>query len=52
MSQRHKIVWYEGMNLDPHHFQQMDRYFKTGLDFRIHAIAHFDWGLSDSLHLL
>jgi type VI secretion system protein ImpJ len=45
MSQRKKVIWYEGMNLDPHHFQQWDRYHKSTLDFRIRSITHYNWGL-------
>ena len=45
MSQRKKIIWHEGMNLDPHHFQQWDRYHNFTLDFRIRSIANYDWGL-------
>lgn len=45
MSQRQKIVWYEGMNLDPHHFQQWDRYHKSFLVSRIRSVIKYDWGL-------
>ena len=45
MSQRKKIIWHEGMNLDPHHFQQWDRYHKSTLDFRLRSITNYDWGL-------
>ena len=47
MSQRHKVIWFEGMNLDPHHFQQWDRYYKEVLNDRFRSIAHFDWGFLD-----
>lgn len=47
MSKYNKVVWYEGMGLDPHHFQQSDRYQRAVLDFRIRSIAPFDWGISD-----
>jgi type VI secretion system protein ImpJ len=40
-----KIVWYEGMTLDPHHFQQWDRYFTATLNSRIQSVSPFDWGL-------
>jgi type VI secretion system protein ImpJ len=45
MAHRQKVVWYEGMNLDPHHFQQWDRHFRYLLDFRIGSIGRHDWGL-------
>ncbi|MGH7595617.1 MAG: type VI secretion system baseplate subunit TssK [bacterium] len=44
MAQHHKVVWYEGMNLDPHHFQQADRSHQATLNFRIHALVRYDWG--------
>jgi type VI secretion system protein ImpJ len=47
MSQHQKVIWYEGMALDPHHFQQWDRYHRAIIDFRIRSIVHFDWGLLD-----
>lgn len=47
MAQRQKVVWYEGMNLDPHHFQQWDRYHRSFLDFRIRSVVKYDWGLLD-----
>ncbi len=47
MSQRQKVIWFEGMNLDPHHFQQWERYHKSLLDFRIRSIIKFDWGILD-----
>jgi len=47
MSQKQKIVWYEGMNLDPHHFQQWDRYYRSFLVSRIRSIIKYDWGLLD-----
>lgn len=45
MSHRQKVVWFEGMNLDPHHFQQWDRHYEFLLDFRIRSVKHHDWGL-------
>jgi len=47
MSQRDKVVWYEGMHLDPHHFQQWDRTQKFLLNFRIRSLKPYDWGLID-----
>jgi type VI secretion system protein ImpJ len=47
MSQRDKVVWYEGMHLDPHHFQQWDRFQKFLLNFRMRSLTPYDWGLID-----
>ncbi|MCK4894652.1 MAG: type VI secretion system baseplate subunit TssK [Calditrichia bacterium] len=42
-----KIVWYEGMTLDPHHFQQWDRFYEFQLNNWFHAFLPFGWGLSE-----
>jgi type VI secretion system protein ImpJ len=47
MARRHKVVWHEGMALDPHHFQQADRYAQATLNARINAVAHYGWGLTE-----
>jgi type VI secretion system protein ImpJ len=44
MSRHHQVVWYEGMNLDPHHFQQAERSRQAALNFRLRSLAHYDWG--------
>ena len=43
---RKKVVWSEGMALDPHHFQQWGRYHRALLDARIEAIAPYSSGLT------
>ena len=47
MTQRQKVVWYEGMNLEPHHFQQLDRNYFSILNFRLSSVRRNDWGLLD-----
>jgi len=42
-----KVVWFEGMTLDPHHFQQWDRYRDRVLQTRLQAVAPLGWGLLD-----
>lgn len=44
---RHRVVWFEGMTLDPHHFQQWDRYVQGALNARVRALSRFDWGVSE-----
>ena len=46
MEKRHQILWYEGMNLEPHHFQQWDRFIRSNLDFRIKSVNTDNWGLA------
>jgi type VI secretion system protein ImpJ len=40
-----KTVWFEGMKLDPHHFQQADRYNLYYINSRIGMINSNFWGL-------
>jgi len=42
-----KVVWYEGMKLDPHHFQQADRYNQYYINSRINLINSNYWGLKE-----
>jgi type VI secretion system protein ImpJ len=41
-----KIIWREGMTLDPHHFQQWDRHQQSVLNARTRAVAPYGWGVS------
>ena len=45
-AQTNKVVWYEGMTLDPQHFQQWDRYHESQLDARIRGVTRLGWGLT------
>jgi len=47
MKHNQKVVWYEGMILDPHHFQQLDRYMHSFLEFKIRTALPYAWGLLD-----
>lgn len=42
-----KVVWYEGMKLDPHHFQQADRYNQYYINSRINLLNSNFWGLKN-----
>ena len=44
MSNHQRPVWYEGMTLDPHHFQQWDRSNRFFVNKRIRSIHPNDWG--------
>jgi len=46
VSDKHRPVWYEGMTLDPHHFQQWDRYHQFHINSRLRTVRHFDWGVA------
>ena len=47
MAQRgEKVVWFEGMALDPHHMQQWDRAQRSALEARMRAVRPHGWGLT------
>ena len=46
MSRPGKVVWYEGMFLKPHHFQQWDAYYEDALRFHLSALTSCHWGLT------
>jgi type VI secretion system protein ImpJ len=47
MSLESKVVWSEGMFLNPQHFQQQDRYFEYYVNGRCNALAPYGWGFKD-----
>jgi type VI secretion system protein ImpJ len=44
MSWSKKVVWSEGMFLQPQHFQQQDRYLERTLENRAGEISPYPWG--------
>lgn len=42
-----RVAWSEGMALDPHHFQQSDRYHLALLNARIRATSPNAWGFTE-----
>lgn len=44
-----KVIWYEGMKLDPHHFQQSDRFNQFVLNSRLNALNSHNWGIKEIL---
>jgi type VI secretion system protein ImpJ len=47
MSAHSKVVWSEGLFLQPQHFQQQDRYFERYVEARCHALTPFSWGFTE-----
>ncbi len=47
MSWHNKVVWTEGMFLQPQHFQQHDRYLSQQTQAKLTAIAPYHWGFAD-----
>ena len=47
MSWNSKVVWGEGMLLQPQHLQQHDRYLHTLLENRVGGLSCYGWGFRD-----
>jgi len=46
MSWNNKVVWSEGMLLQPQHLQQHDRFLQAQLEARVSALRAYSWGFS------
>jgi type VI secretion system protein ImpJ len=46
MSWNSKVIWSEGMLLQPQHLQQHDRYLQTQLDARSNPLRPYAWGVT------
>jgi len=44
MGRKNKVVWSEGMFLQPQHFQQHDRYLENTINGRVSGLTMYDWG--------
>ena len=47
MSAHNKVVWSEGLFLQPQHFQQQDRYFERYVEARCHGLIPHSWGFTE-----
>ncbi|HEY3884863.1 MAG TPA: type VI secretion system baseplate subunit TssK [Vicinamibacterales bacterium] len=47
MSAHNRVVWSEGLFLQPQHFQQQDRYFERYVESRCRALVPYSWGLTE-----
>ena len=47
MSNRHRVVWSQGMFLQPHHFQQETRFLESLVDSRMRAAGPYAWGFDE-----
>jgi len=47
MSLDSKVVWTEGMFLNPQHFQQQERYFERFVNGKCSAYGAYGWGVHD-----
>jgi type VI secretion system protein ImpJ len=46
MTVHSKVLWSEGLFLQPQHFQQQDRYFERYVESRVEAMLPYGWGFS------
>src|SRR3546814_16613989 len=49
MSWDNKVVWSEGLFLQPQHFQQQDRYVERLVRGAVAGLRPYGWGVSDLL---
>ena len=47
MSARHRVIWSQGLFLQPQHFQQQARFFEHLVDARTRASGPYAWGFSE-----
>ncbi|MEY4474902.1 MAG: type secretion system baseplate subunit TssK [Pseudomonadota bacterium] len=46
MAWKNKVIWSEGMLMQPQHLQQHDRYWQSHLEARVSALRPYSWGYS------
>ena len=47
MSAHNRVIWSEGLFLQPQHFQQQERYFERYVEARCHALVPHSWGFTE-----
>ncbi|MCW5635494.1 MAG: type VI secretion system baseplate subunit TssK [Rubrivivax sp.] len=47
MSSKHRVIWSQGMFLQPHHFQQQTRYLEGLVDARVRGANPHAWGFAE-----
>lgn len=47
MSAHNRVIWSEGLFLQPQHFQQQDRYFERYVETRCRALVGHSWGFTE-----
>jgi type VI secretion system protein ImpJ len=48
MSTHNRVIWSEGLFIQPQHFQQQERYFERYVENRCHALTPYSWGFVDA----
>jgi type VI secretion system protein ImpJ len=47
MSVNSRVIWSEGLFLQPQHFQQQERYFERYVEARCHSLVPHSWGFTE-----
>jgi len=47
MSAHNRVIWSEGLFLQPQHFQQQDRYFERFVETRCNPLLPYSWGFTE-----
>ena len=47
MSAHNRVIWSEGLFLQPQHFQQQERYLERYVEARCHALVPHSWGFTE-----
>src|SRR3954453_14164699 len=47
MSARNRVIWSDGLFLQPQHFQQQERYFEQYVEGRCQDLVPHSWGFTD-----
>src|SRR6267378_6100849 len=47
MSAHNRVIWSEGLFLQPQHFQQQERYFERYVEARCHSLVPHGWGFTE-----
>jgi type VI secretion system protein ImpJ len=47
MSAHSRVIWTEGLFLQPQHFQQQDRYFERYVEMRCQPLTSHSWGFTE-----
>jgi type VI secretion system protein ImpJ len=47
MSANNRVIWSEGLFLQPQHFQQQERYFERYVETRCQALVPYTWGFTE-----
>src|SRR3954466_1290327 len=47
MSAHNRVIWSEGLFLQPQHFQQQDRYFEQYIETPVLSLVSYAWGFAE-----